>query len=397
MTRRHRFAGILAAAIIVLMAGQAQARETFAITYLMRDGDPFYAERRAYTGLQLRQPHRPIDGARVAMRESRILGRRLGLQLELVERTLGIDENAVEVVQAELDAGGSGVVILDLPRDEMVALAHALSERDVLLLNVRHPDVALRQSLCSPVLFHTLPSRAMTSDALAQYLRRKGWLEVLALVGPEEADAAAADAFRQAAAKFGLKIVAERPFVLGNDPRQRDQTNVAILTGEPDHDVVFVADTVGEFGRYVPFATYHPRPVVGTEGLVPSGWHWTWERHGAPQLNQRFDRLAERPMTATDWAAWAAVKAVVEAIIRTEATEVAVIRTYLTSDSFVLDTYKGNPGSFRPWSHQLRQPILLHTHDAVIERAPLPEFFHATNVLDTLGLDASETECGQSN
>ena len=25
--------------------------------------------------------------------------------------------------------------------------------------------------------------------------------------------------------------------------------------------------------------------------------------------------------------------------------------------------------SFRPWDRQLRQPILLHTHDAVIERA----------------------------
>jgi ABC transporter substrate binding protein (PQQ-dependent alcohol dehydrogenase system) len=98
-----------------------------------------------------------------------------------------------------------------------------------------------------------------------------------------------------------------------------------------------------------------------------------------------------------DWAAWAAVKAVVEAIIRTEATAVEAIRAYLTSDSFVLDTYKGNPGSFRPWSHQLRQPILLHTYDAVIERAPLPEFFHATNVLDTLGLDAPETECDQSD
>jgi ABC transporter substrate binding protein (PQQ-dependent alcohol dehydrogenase system) len=247
------------------------------------------------------------------------------------------------------------------------------------------------------VLFHTLPSRAMTSDALAQYLRGKGWLQVLVLQGSEEADAEMVAAFGQAAVKLGLEIVAERSFVLGNDPRQRDQTNVPLLTGEPDHDVVFIADTVGEFGRYVPFATYRPRPVVGTEGLVPSGWHWTWERHGAPQLNQRFDRLAERDMEETDWAAWAAVKSVVEAIVRTGTTAVEAIRAHLTSDAFNLDTYKGNPGSFRPWSHQLRQPILLHTHNAVIERAPMPKFLHATNVLDTLGLDAPETECEWAN
>jgi len=45
---------------------------------------------------------------------------------------------------------------------------------------------------------------------------------------------------------------------------------------------------VGEFGRYLPYQTKNARPVVGSEGLIASAWHWTWERHGAPQLNQRF-------------------------------------------------------------------------------------------------------------
>jgi hypothetical protein len=36
---------------------------------------------------------------------------------------------------------------------------------------------------------------------------------------------------------------------------------------------------------------------------------------------------------------------------------------------------------------------LLSTADAVIERAPLPQFLHQTNVLDTLGVDAPETTC----
>ena len=63
------------------------------------------------------------------------------------------------------------------------------------------------------------------------------------------------------------------------------------------------------------------------------------------------------------------------------------------SDQLTLDTVKGTPGSFRPWDHQLRAPILLSTADAVIERAPLPGFLHQTNVLDTLGVDAPETAC----
>jgi hypothetical protein len=37
--------------------------------------------------------------------------------------------------------------------------------------------------------------------------------------------------------------------------------------------------------------------------------------------------------------------------------------------------------------------VLLSTADAVIERAPLPQYLHETNVLDTLGIDALETAC----
>jgi hypothetical protein len=45
--------------------------------------------------------------------------------------------------------------------------------------------------------------------------------------------------------------------------------------------------------------------------------------------------------------------------------------------------------SFRRWNHQLRQPILLATADAVIARAALPDFLHRTNALDTLGAGRS--------
>jgi ABC transporter substrate binding protein (PQQ-dependent alcohol dehydrogenase system) len=49
--------------------------------------------------------------------------------------------------------------------------------------------------------------------------------------------------------------------------------------------------------------------------------------------------------------------------------------------------------TFRAWNRQLRQPILLHTYDAVIAVAPLEGFLHETNTLDTLGLDRPESGC----
>ncbi|HSS65358.1 MAG TPA: amino acid ABC transporter substrate-binding protein [Gammaproteobacteria bacterium] len=385
--------GALFFVFLVTGTDAAPAQETFSFAYLQRAEDSFYAPHRAYTGLTLRDRHRPLDGARTAVREGRILGRMLGLRFELEQRSLEAGDNpmvAIEALQREL---GAKVFLLDLPLADFEALKPALSLGEIIFFNVRHGDDRLRGSDCAAALFHTLPSDAMLMDALAQFLFKKDWRKVLLLVGEEDADRRLSDAFTRSAQKFRIEIVEQLNFVLSNDPRQRDQNNVALLTGGKKYDVVFVSDSVGEFGRYVPYNVREPRPVIGSEGLSASAWHWTWERHGAPQLNQRFDRIAKRRMQAVDYAGWAAVRSVIEAVVRTESTDVTTLRAYLSSDEFIFDAYKGAPASFRPWDLQMRQPILLHTENAVIERAPVEGFLHEKNNLDTLGQDERESAC----
>lgn len=392
ITRAFVFVLFLAAALPVA-SPRAAEREDFTFVYLYQEGDPAYAEQRAYTGLKLRERKRPLPGAETAIKEVRILGRALGLRFKLESIEVPEAEEPSGFVRDLVAKGGVRIFLLDLPLETVSRLAVSLAADDVVLFNIRHSDDVLRQEGCGATLFHTLPSLSMHSDALAQYLMARDWPRVLVLEGQAEADQAFSAAFQTSARKFGLSIVAVRPFVLSNDPREREQNNIALLTGQPAHDVVFLADGYGEFGRYVPYATYLPRPVVGSEGLTPSAWHWTWERYGAPQLNQRFGKLSGRLMSDADWAAWAAVRVVVEAIAKSKSTEVAGLRGELTSDDFTFDLYKGTPGSFRAWNHQLRQPVLLHTHNAVIDRAPLPGYLHQHNHLDTLGLDRSESRC----
>ena len=366
--------------------------EVFAFAYLMRDEDPAYVQHRAYTGLSLRDRQRPLAGARLGVRDSRIIGRALGFRFDLREESLPAGVSARERIEA-LAAEDVRVFLLDLPLAEVIDLARTLANRDLVLFNIRHTDDRLRGTDCAAVLFHTLPSQAMLMDALAQFLLKKNWREILILEGQDAADKTLSTAFQAAARKFGLEVTDVRPFVLSNDPRQRDQTNLSILTGGVDYDAVFLADSVGEVGRYLPYNTQDPRPVVGSEGLTPAAWHWTWERHGAPQLNQRFDKIAGRSMTDEDWAAWAAIKVTVEAITQTKTGDIPAIRAFLRGDELTFDNYKGLAGSFRSWDNQLRQPILLHTHNAVIARAPLEGFLHQTNTLDSLGIDKPESAC----
>ena len=392
ITRTFVFVLFLAAALPAA-APSAAEREDFTFVYLYQEDDPGYVEQRAYTGLKLRERKRPLPGAEAAIKEVRILGRALGLRFKLKAVEVPEGEDPTGFVRGLAARDGASIFLLDLPLATVSGLAEGLAVDDVILFNIRHGDDALRQESCGATLFHTAPSLSMRSDALAQYLMARDWPRVLVLEGQAEADRDFSAAFQASARKFGLSLVAVRPFVLSNDPREREQNNIALLTGQPDHDVVFLADAYGEFGRYVPFATYLPRPVVGSEGLVPSAWHWTWERYGAPQLNQRFGKFAGRLMSDADWAAWAAVRVVVEAIARSKSTEAGDLRSEMTSDDFTFDLYKGTPGSFRAWNHQLRQPVLLHTHNAVIDRAPLPGYLHQHNHLDTLGLDAPENRC----
>jgi ABC transporter substrate binding protein (PQQ-dependent alcohol dehydrogenase system) len=234
----------------------------------------------------------------------------------------------------------------------------------------------------------------MLHDALAQRLLELDWRRVLVLRGPLAEDKALAQSFLASAKKFGLRIVETRDFVAGNDPRKRDQINIRLLTGGVDYDALFVADAFGDFARTIAFNTAKPRPVVGSAGLLPSSWHPFWERHGAPQLNRRFFRLAGRRMSDEDWATWIAVRATLDAAVGAgEASAVAVFAALLSPD-LKIELYKGAPGSFRPWSRQLRQPILLGTHDAVVGLAPVEGALHQKNNLDTLGADEPEFRCG---
>lgn len=383
--------GLMLLALLAAGPLRAQEPQALRLVYLGLEDDPRYEPQPVYTGLSLRDIARPVDGARLAMKGTRVLGRALGLRFELEEVLLEPGGSAGQLA-ASL-APGAAALLLDLPAPQMREVLDLLGGGAVTLFDIRHSSGYWRESDCPPAALHTMPSQAMLADALAQHLRAQNWRRVLLLSGPGPEDEEAAAEARRAIAKFGLDLAAERQWELTNDPRRRDRANTALLTGGVRHDVIWLVDSAGDFGRFLPYATQAARPVVGSEGLRPVAWHWTFERYGAPQLNQRFRRATGRDMAGTDWAAWAAVRAVIEAAQRTGGADPAALGAYLRGPEMSLDLYKGVPGSFRPWSGQLRQPVLLATHNAVIAVAPLEGFEHRTDTLDTLGLDAPESLC----
>ena len=94
----------LALILLGLLLQRAQAQQDLTIGYLFRPDDPYYQPHAAYTGLRLLDRHPALDGARVAMRDSRIVGRAVGMSFELLERPIQEGEDAVAAARELLAA-----------------------------------------------------------------------------------------------------------------------------------------------------------------------------------------------------------------------------------------------------------------------------------------------------
>ena len=327
------------------------------------------------------------DGLQVALDEGKFELEAAGAAVTLNVVNAATPEVARAAAQAA-EKAGAAVLLTDLGTDATLAVADAVK---LPVLNLGDSADRLRQQDCRPRLFHLIPSERMRADALAQTLVSRKWSKLLMLVGSSPQDQLRAATAQASIKRYGLQVVATKPFKLSADPRERDLANPLLLTAGATYDAVWVVDSDGEFARSLPYRIVLPRPVVGDGGLVALAWHAQFERYGAPQVSRRFAKATKRPMTDHDWAAWMGGKALI-AIATSEpkgpnaAWAQAVAKT-------PVDGSKGGNLSFRPWDGQLRQPMLLTDGQGVISQAPIEGLLHPTDVLDTLGADAPEKLC----
>ena len=339
-----------------------------------------------------------IAGARLGIADNNTTGHFTGQTFGLVERVVAEDGDVVTAFR-DLAARGISLVVADFAAAELLSIATLPEAAPATIFDTAAPDDRLRGEDCRGNLLHLLPSRAMLADALVQYLVAKRWSNLLLVVGHGEGDQEFAADFRHAAQKFQAHIVTEKPWTFVPGARRTDtghfaiQAEVARFTQGISYDVLAVADEEDEFGDYLSYRTFDPRPVAGTQGLVPSAWARPHEQWGATQLQDRFLHQAKRWMTDRDYAAWMAVRAIGEAATRSKSSDPATISAYLRGDRFELAAYKGARLSFRSWDGQLRQPILLADARSLVSVSPQPGFLHQFSELDTLGIDKPETKC----
>jgi len=333
-----------------------------------------------------------LAGAQTGLQGNLTTGKFLSHSYEMFETV--VPEGNDPLIAAKEMLSISPYLVLDAPAQVLVSIADLPEAKGALLFNSSASDVSLRDTDCRRNLLHSLPSDAMRTDALAQVFVQKRWRDLVMISGNFSQDISYATSMRRSLKKFGLKLSDEKTWDASADMRRTASQEIPLFTQSlGDYDAMILADEVHDFGRYVLYNTWQARPVTGSEGLSAVTWSPVIEQWGAAQLQSRFEKQHSRKMTSHDYAAWAAVRTLGEAVTRTNSDDPKVLRDYIFSDAFELAGFKGRPLTYRDWNGQLRQPIAVVHPRAMVAQAPLEGFLHQTNELDSLGLDRPESKC----
>ncbi|WP_375724764.1 ABC transporter substrate-binding protein [Arcobacter sp. KX21116] len=333
-----------------------------------------------------------IKGAELSIKDSNKSAKFLNQNFTL-EKTISFDKKELITSFEKFINEGNSFVILNVEDDFLKELLNNPLSKKALLFNASSQTTSLRQDYCQQNLLHTAPSNAMLYDGLAQFLVKRNFKDIFLLSGKNPKDVEITKDIKRAVKKFGLKIVKEKVWENNTDIRRKAGAEFPSFTQADDYDVLVVADYYGDFGEFLYFNTWLPRPIAGTQGLKPVLWHRVIEAWGAAQMQKRFEKFASRWMQSNDFSNWLAVRTIVNSVMNTKAKDLNTNMNYIHSKDFELGAYLGRKVSFRDYNGQIRLPISLVQPRALISTSPQVGFLHPVTDLDTLGIAPFEMKC----
>jgi ABC transporter substrate binding protein (PQQ-dependent alcohol dehydrogenase system) len=224
-----RISYIVCVAVLAMWAGRAIGAEQGSVA-VVRIAVLFQLVERppALSNLEVSPDDSGLLGARMAIKENTTTGHVMNQRFELREKIVRVREDAIAAFK-ELVGEGYRFIVANLSSDALLRVADLPEAQDILIFNAGAPDDILRNEQRRANILHTIPSRAMMADALAQYVVWKRWTNWFLVVGRKNADRLFAEAVKRAANRFGAKIVAEKVSAFGPDARRTAKSKVPIF------------------------------------------------------------------------------------------------------------------------------------------------------------------------
>ncbi|MCW5715121.1 MAG: ABC transporter substrate-binding protein [Bauldia sp.] len=326
----------------------------------------------------------PGTGARngVILAES-VIGQRAAAAGHTFDVLLGSSpstESAIRTTERLIEAQGAVAIIGGVGAGQAEVISDICEAARVPFFNVGSSNDALRGDSCRRYTFHIEPSAAMFLDAIATWGASQGYRNWFVLYenNPEgeRMMLRAAAAIEQhgaggtVAAAAGVDI--EQPVYINEaNAIGRSNADVLLLLVNPIDQIAFL-NQIETYGHGdVPALTF-PDVISQTRDYIASArlyaqinnpryrfsaWDTTKSSNDAASFNDAYVARWSEPADPTAWAAYHAVKILYETIVAVDSTDPEAIVDYLESPDTVFDVLKGPETSFRPWDHQLRQPI----------------------------------------
>lgn len=333
-----------------------------------------------------------LQGAKIAIKDSNKSARFLNQHFNLIEK---ISYEKKELINAFEDfiKEKNSYIILNVEDDLLNELLNNPLSKQALIINASNENSDLRKTYCQNNLLHTSASNAMLYDGLVQFLVKRNFKNIFLVSGKNHKDLEITKDIKRAVKKFGAKIVKEKTWENNSDIRRKANAEFPSFTQANDYDLILLSDYYGDFGEFMYFNTWLPRPIAGTQGLKPLIWHKVIEQWGAAQMQKRFEKFAKRWMQAKDYSNWVAIRTIINSIARTKTSDLKTNLDFIRSKEFELGAYMGRKLSFKDYNGQLRMPISLVQPRALISTSPQVGFLHPITDLDTLGIAPFEMKC----
>lgn len=386
---------------------QPQAPRVVRIAHLSRRQGP-EAEMAAYA----------IMGAQLGAEEADVTAGMFGTKVELIIEEAVTPENVVSLIGKLSSLEHLSAIVAALDDHTTARASDAAQQQRLVCLNAAARSGDLRGGKCHRLTFHVEPDLAMYIHAMGQWLvhnNRKRWHFVIA------EDGAAQEVYHRASrllqnqggSDLGRSLMA---------PGRADYTEVLAHLARGDAEAIVVAlrgEDLRQFlaqykasglntllaGIPLDMLALWQAGAESRQGVWVTSWYHGLERFSARELNRRFLRRFEKRAEGFAWTNWAAVKLVVEGVLRSASTDAMALVKYLEGAP-QFDGHKGKALTFRDWNHQLRQPLyVLKARESKPDNpwdllellgempSPATRGKSVVEVLDTLGEPQAESTC----
>ncbi len=310
-----------------------------------------------------------IMGAQLGAEEADVTAGMFGTKVELIIEDSATPENLLSLARKLRTQEHLSAIIAALDDPTTASLSAFAQQERIVCLNTAARGNDLRGEKCHRSTFHIEPDLAMYAHAIGRWLvqnNRTRWHYVVAdgIFGQEIYHRANRYLQHQGGTDLGRSVIA---------PGQSDYRDVLAQLARGDAEAVVVALRGDELRHFleqykasglntllagVPLdmsALWQASPE-SVQGVWVTSWYHGLERFSARELNRRFFRRFEKPAEGFAWTNWAAVKLVIEGVLRSASTEATALIHYLEGAP-PFDGHKGRALTFREWNHQLRQPL----------------------------------------